>query len=327
MRFDDQQIVEGPVWGMNSEQRLRFLRLTEDTFGLEMRSETEAESSQADAPRPAMEVVEQFAETLAETVETQPTLVTDLETPPLPEPRLRPGCKVRTHTLMVLSSRVISVVPASPPPKPSGTVPAQSTPVRPTMPCKHPPVFASVASGGGGQMPPSRSWASSQQVPIKAAPTTTVRPVLGKPKQTPSSGPTTVFAVAQSQVNLASGEGLATSGTTSSPTPTTTSSGPAPTPTASASTTVGAFRRQHQQQPRPPVRSLSAGHSSSQPPADHPWSAGGPGVGPPESMQFPPHSLPRLEREKAGSSNVHKLGQAYDLYAGRFERSLGIRRV
>ena len=41
------------------------------------------------------------------------------------------------------------------------------------------------------QMPPSSSGASLQQVPIKAAPTTTVRPVLGKPliKQTPSSVP------------------------------------------------------------------------------------------------------------------------------------------
>ena len=69
MAFEDDQIVEGLVWGMNSEQRLRFLRLTEDPFRLQMRSETEAESSPGH------------------------------ERPP-----------------MVLSTRVIAVVPASPPP-------------------------------------------------------------------------------------------------------------------------------------------------------------------------------------------------------------------
>ena len=105
MAFDDDQIVQGLVWGMNSEQCLRFLRLTEDTFGLEMLSETEAESLQVDEPGPATDVVEQFVEPPAAAVETQPTLVTDLEVLPLPDPKqpsacsgLSPRRNVRTHS-------------------------------------------------------------------------------------------------------------------------------------------------------------------------------------------------------------------------------------
>ena len=47
LEFEDAPIVEGMVWGLNSEQRLRFLRLVEDAFGT-----TQAPSPSATAKTP-----------------------------------------------------------------------------------------------------------------------------------------------------------------------------------------------------------------------------------------------------------------------------------
>ena len=194
MAFDDDQIVEGLVWGMNSEQRLQFLRLTEDAFGLELPSETDVDSSPGDDPGPTDDGAGQTQDAAAPVA----AIAISSDMPQFPEPRPakrwqrpQPCSSTCVPPPIVLSTRAIAVVPASPPLKSSAAAATvTAAPVRATVPVKHPPQFASVASGG----PASSATTVQHQVPIKAAPANTVRSVMGKPvlKHTPPSQPTAI---------------------------------------------------------------------------------------------------------------------------------------
>ena len=68
LTFEDPQVVEAMVWGLDSEQRLRFLRLVEDAFGM----------TQAEPPSASDD---------SEPEENEYTFVMSLDPRPLAEPQ------------------------------------------------------------------------------------------------------------------------------------------------------------------------------------------------------------------------------------------------
>ena len=135
--FEDVQIVEGMVCGLNLDQRLRFLLLVEDAFGT-----TQAASPSATEDSGAEQ--------------SDYTFLTDLEPVPLAEPKpvhcpSRPW-RVPATNLFVPPLIVLSVIPGNPPPKPQGAAP-RCSPSPPTSTLQFSP--RRLVEAGGQQLPPT----------------------------------------------------------------------------------------------------------------------------------------------------------------------------